>query len=132
MIMIHETPRSFYPSCLRALVELPDTLSGHLAFCPLLRYSGRAARQQPRRSPPRQEAPPRKPRAATFERLLEKVEGQRRDERAAGEGQRCREQGLWRPPVGADDRTDYQGAGRGEAEEDGRQYAVRLLPMGTS
>jgi hypothetical protein len=40
--------------------------------------------------------------------------------------------GLSKNPVGADDRADYEGAGRGEAEEDGRQHGVRLLPIGTS
>jgi hypothetical protein len=52
------------------------------------------------------------------ERLLEQLEGQRGDQRAAGEGEQDARDGPGDVEARADRRADHQGAGRGEAVEE--------------
>jgi hypothetical protein len=52
--------------------------------------------------------------------FLKQVEGERGDERAAGEGQCDGNQPLGRTPEGPGNRADHQSTGRRETDEEGR------------
>ena len=77
------------------------------------RHEGRRASQEPY---------PGEQHAAGPERLLKQIEGERGNERAAGEGQHHSNQPSRRPPVRSNDAPYHQGAGRDQAEEKGVQH----------